>query len=153
MRYHFAPFTLDVTRGLLQVAGRDIAIEPRGFALLVLLVTHHDRMVTKDEIVEAVWDGRIVSDAAIATVIKTTRKAVGDDGVAQKLIRTVRGRGCGLSAHLRQVSLARFANLKPRQGQPRYRQSHRAPQLPSCLLRWSDIPTHSAQSPMPSPQN
>jgi len=93
MRYHFDPFTLDVTRGLLQVAGQDIAIEPRGFALLVLLVTHHDRMVTKDEIVEAVWDGRIVSDAAIATVIKTTRKALGDDGVAQKFIRTVRGRG------------------------------------------------------------
>ncbi|MBD3662566.1 winged helix-turn-helix domain-containing protein [Sulfitobacter sp. TSTF-M16] len=84
---------MDATRGLLQVAGQDIAIEPRGFALLVLLVTHHDRMVTKDEIVEAVWDGRIVSDAAIATVIKTTRKALGDTGVTQKYIRTVRGRG------------------------------------------------------------
>lgn len=93
MRYHFEPFTLDVTRGLLQVAGQDIAIEPRSFALLVLLVSHHDRMVTKDEIVEAVWDGRIVSDAAIATVIKTTRKTLGDDGVTQKYIRTVRGRG------------------------------------------------------------
>ncbi len=93
MRYRFGPFTLDVTRGLLQDAGRDVAIEPRGFALLELLVSHHDRMVTKDEIIETVWDGRIVSDAAIATVIKTTRKALGDDGVGQKFIRTVRGRG------------------------------------------------------------
>ena len=93
MRYRFDSFTLDVARGLLQAAGRDIAIEPRGFALLVLLVTHHDRMVTKDEIIETVWGGRIVSDAAIATVIKTTRKVLCDDGVAQKYIRTVRGRG------------------------------------------------------------
>lgn len=93
MFYRFDPFTLDVDRGLFQVAGQDIAIEPRGFALLVLLVTQHDKMVTKDEIIETVWDGRIVSDAAIATAIKTTRKALGDDGVAQKYIRTVRGRG------------------------------------------------------------
>ena len=93
MRYRFDPFTLDVDRGLLQKAERDIAIEPRAFGLLALLVTNHDRMVTKDEIVEKIWDGRIVSDAAIATVIKTTRKALGDDGVTQKYIRTVRGRG------------------------------------------------------------
>lgn len=93
MRYQFDSFTLDTTRGLLQGDGQDIAIEPRGFALLELLLTHHDRMVTKDEIIDAVWSGRIVSDAAIATVIKTTRKALGDDGVAQKFIRTVRGRG------------------------------------------------------------
>jgi DNA-binding winged helix-turn-helix (wHTH) protein len=93
MRYCFDPFTLDISRGLLEADGQDIAIEPRGFALLALLVTHHDRMLTKDEIIDAVWDGRIVTDAAIATVIKTTRKALGDDGVAQKYIRTVRGRG------------------------------------------------------------
>jgi DNA-binding winged helix-turn-helix (wHTH) protein len=83
MRYCFDPFTLDISRGLLEADGQDIAIEPRGFALLALLVTHHDRMLTKDEIIDAVWDGRIVTDAAIATVIKTTRKALGDDGVAQ----------------------------------------------------------------------
>ncbi|MFC6638281.1 transcriptional regulator [Sulfitobacter sp. JBTF-M27] len=93
MRYRFDPFTLDVARGLLQSAGQDIAIEPRGFALLALLVANNDRIVTKDEIVAVVWDGRIVSDAAIATVIKTTRKALGDDGLEQKFIRTVRGRG------------------------------------------------------------
>lgn len=93
MRYRIDPFILDVDRGLLLESERDIAIEPRAFALLALLVMNNDRMVTKDEIVEKVWHGRIVSDAAIATVIKTTRKVLGDDGVAQKYIRTVRGRG------------------------------------------------------------
>ena len=93
MRYRFDPFILDVDCGLLSETDRDIAIEPRAFALLALLVMNHHRMVSKDEIIETVWDGRIVSDAAIATVIKTTRKALGDDGVTQKFIRTARGRG------------------------------------------------------------
>jgi DNA-binding winged helix-turn-helix (wHTH) protein/tetratricopeptide (TPR) repeat protein len=93
MRYRFGPFTLDIDRRCLLEAARDILIEPRAFALLALLVINHDRIVTKDEIVEMVWDGRIVSDAAIATVIKTTRKVLGDDGTTQKYIRTVRGRG------------------------------------------------------------
>lgn len=80
-------------RGLLLRSGKDVAIEPRAFDLLSLLVANQDRMVHKDEIVEKVWGGRIVSEAAISTVIKTTRKALGDDGVTQKYIRTLRGRG------------------------------------------------------------
>ncbi len=106
MRYSFDPFILDVDRGLLLNEGQDVAVEPRPFELLALLVTNHDRMVTKDEIVEKVWDGRIVSDAAIATVIKTARKVLGDDGVAQKYIRTVRGRGVRFVAAVRPISPA-----------------------------------------------
>ena len=112
MRYRFDPFTLDVARGLLQADGQDIAIEPRGFALLVLLVANNDRIMTKDEIVAAVWDGRIVSDAAIATVIKTTRKTLGDDGVAQKFIRTVRGRGVRFVGNLAQNAPAEARRLE-----------------------------------------
>jgi len=93
MRYHFEPFTLDLDRGLLLQGDRDIAIEPQAFDLMALIVANHDRVVSKDEMIEAVWDGRIVSDAALSTVIKTMRKALGDDGVAQKFIRTIRGRG------------------------------------------------------------
>lgn len=93
MRYHFDPFTLDTDRGLLLQADRDIPIEPRAFDLLSLLVENHDRMVSRDEIIAKIWDGRVVSDAALSTVIKTTRKVLGDDGHAQKYIRTLRGRG------------------------------------------------------------
>jgi len=81
------------TGAFLLEGDRDIAIEPRAFGLLALLIMNHDRMVTKDKIIEKVWDRRIVSDAAIATAIKTTRKMLGDNGVAQKYIRTVRSRG------------------------------------------------------------
>lgn len=109
MRYRLNPFTLDVDRGLLLESERDIAIEPRAFALLALLVMNHDRMVTKDEIVEKVWHGRIVSDAAIATVIKTTRKVLGDDGVAQKYIRTMRGRGVRFVGAVETIGPARVS--------------------------------------------
>ena len=98
MRYLFDQFTLDIDGGWLLKTERDVVIEPRAFALLTLLVMNHDRMVTKDEIIEKVWDSRIVSDAAISTVVKTTRKVLGDDGVTQKYIRTIRGRGLHFAA-------------------------------------------------------
>jgi DNA-binding winged helix-turn-helix (wHTH) protein len=110
MRYRFDDFTLDLDRGLLLESERDIATEPRAFALLSLLVMNHDRMVSKAEIIEKVWDGRIVSDAAIATVIKTTRKALGDTGAAQKYIRTVRGRGVRFVGKVVAVSPGRAQN-------------------------------------------
>lgn len=93
MRYDFQPFSLDTERGLLLKARVDVAIEPRAFKLLSFLVVNQDRLVTKDEIIEKIWRGRLVSDAAISTVIKTTRKVLADDGVKQKYIQTIRGRG------------------------------------------------------------
>ncbi len=111
MLCRFDQFTLDIERGLLSEVGRDVAIEPRAFALLVFLVENQDRMVTKDEIIEKLWDGRIVSDAAIATVIKTTRKVLGDDGVTQKYIRTVRGRGVRFVADVKTDFPARASAL------------------------------------------
>ena len=110
MRYHFEPFTLDMDRGLLLEAERDIAIERRAFELLSLLVVNHDRMVTRDEIIESVWDGRIVSDAALSTAIKTTRKILGDNGVTQKYIRTIRGRGVRFVGTVTAVVPARVEN-------------------------------------------
>ena len=108
MRYRFDQFTLDIDRGLLLEGLQDIATEPRAFKLLTLLVMNHDRVVSKDEIVEKIWDGRIVSDAAIATVIKTTRKALGDDGTTQKYIHTVRGRGVRFVGKVASISNARI---------------------------------------------
>lgn len=113
MRYSFDRFTLDLDRGLLLENGQDIAIEPRGFALLTLLVMNHDRIVTRDEIVEKVWDGRIVSDAAIATAIKTVRKALGDDGTGQKYLRTLRGRGIRFVGDVSLQSQARVQETEP----------------------------------------
>lgn len=73
--------------------GTRIPVEPQVFDLLLLLIENRDRMVTRDEIVERVWRGRIVSEAAISSRIKAARRAIGDDGKAQAMIRTIHRRG------------------------------------------------------------
>ena len=93
MQYRFDDFTLDLDLGELLRGGEAIAVEPRAFAMLCYLVENSDRLIGKDELVEKLWDGRIVSDAAISTVLKTALKALGDSGSEQRYIRTVHGRG------------------------------------------------------------
>ena len=68
-------------------------MEPQTFDVLAYLVAHRDRVVPKDELMDAVWGGRFVSEAAVTSRIKQVRRAVGDDGQAQRVIQTVHGRG------------------------------------------------------------
>ena len=70
-------------------------------ALLALLVENHDRLVSKNEIIERVWEGRAVSDAAISSRVKSARQALGDDGQAQRFIKTHHGRGFRFVADVR----------------------------------------------------
>lgn len=93
MLYRFNNFELDTAKAELTANGAAIAVEPQVFALLSFLLENHDRLVTKDEIVSRVWGGRFVSDSAIASRIKSARHALGDDGQAQRLIRTIHGVG------------------------------------------------------------
>jgi len=93
MIYSFADFELDQSRVELRRCGEAIPLEPQVFALLCLLVENRDRMVSWDEIIEKVWDGRPVTNSAVASRVKSARRALGDDGKAQSLIKTVRGRG------------------------------------------------------------
>jgi TolB-like protein/DNA-binding winged helix-turn-helix (wHTH) protein len=73
--------------------GSLVPVEPQVFDLLVQLLENRDRVVTKDEIIERIWKGRIVSEAALSTRIKAVRQAIGDDGASQACIRTIRRRG------------------------------------------------------------
>ncbi len=93
MLYRFGRFELDLARIELRADGRLHPLEPQVFGLLALLVENRERLVTHDEIIEKVWDGRIVSDSAIASRVKSVRQALGDDGKAQAYIRTIRGHG------------------------------------------------------------
>ncbi|MEM7423660.1 MAG: winged helix-turn-helix domain-containing protein [Pseudomonadota bacterium] len=93
MILRFEDNEIDLARAELRRAGENVAIEPRAFDLLCLLVSNRDRLVSREEIVSEVWDGRHISDAAISTCIKSVRKAINDDGDLQRLIKTVRGRG------------------------------------------------------------
>ena len=69
--------------------GTEQHIEPQVFDLLILLIQSEGRTVTKDDLVDRIWDGRAISDDAITSRIKSARKAIGDDGRAQRYIRTL----------------------------------------------------------------
>ncbi|HEY1250914.1 MAG TPA: winged helix-turn-helix domain-containing protein [Thermoanaerobaculia bacterium] len=93
MIHRFESFELDTDRYELRREGRPRPIEPQVFALLTLLVENRHRMVPRDEIIQAVWTGRAVSDSALSSRVKSARHALDDDGNAQRLIRTVHGQG------------------------------------------------------------
>ncbi|MDB6086225.1 MAG: transcriptional regulator [Gammaproteobacteria bacterium] len=93
MIYRFGPFELDTAKVELRSAGEVCSVELQVFALLALLVDNRERLVSKDEIIEKVWDGRVVSEAAVASRIKSARKVLGDDGKTQHFIRTIHGQG------------------------------------------------------------
>jgi TolB-like protein len=93
MIYGFGEFELDLATMELRAGGTAVSIEPQVFALLALLAGNSERLVSKEELIEKVWDGRVVSDAAVASRIKSARQALGDDGKSQKFIRTIHGQG------------------------------------------------------------
>ncbi len=103
MIYRFDAFDLDLEKLELRAGGEVRPIEPQVFALLALLIGHRERVVSRDEIIENVWDGRVVSDSAIDSRIKSARHALGDDGKAQRFIKTVHRRGFRFVADARAV--------------------------------------------------
>jgi pimeloyl-ACP methyl ester carboxylesterase/DNA-binding winged helix-turn-helix (wHTH) protein len=93
MRYEFSDCVLDAAQHVLMRGGVAVPVEPQVFDLLLLLVRNPDRLISRDEMIEVVWNGRIVSESAISARIAAARKAVGDNGKAQAIIRTVARRG------------------------------------------------------------
>ena len=86
-------FELDEGLYELRREGAGVPLEPQAFDVLVHLVRHRDRVVSKEELMDAVWGGRFVSQTAVTSRIKQVRRALGDDGHAQRLVRTMHGRG------------------------------------------------------------
>jgi TolB-like protein len=93
MKYVFDGFELDRSTIEFRKEGTVVPVEPQVFALLLLLVENHERVVSRDELIEKVWDGRVVSDSALDSRIKSARHALGDDGKTQRFIRTIHGHG------------------------------------------------------------
>ena len=93
MQFRFDEFELDSGALELRQAGEVVSIEPQVLSLLMFLIDQRQRVVPKQDLVEAVWDGRFVSDSAVSSAIKAARRALGDDGQTQRYIKTVHGRG------------------------------------------------------------
>ncbi len=93
MTFLFEDFSLDVRVRELRRGGERIALEPQVFDLLVYLIENRDRVVSRDDLIACVWGGRIVSESTLASRMNAVRQAIGDDGHAQRLIRTIMRKG------------------------------------------------------------
>ena len=93
MKYRFSDFEIDLSQHELRREGVSVHIEPQVFDLIVHLVRNHDRVVSKDELINSVWSGRVISEAAFSSRINGARRALGDNGTDQLFIRTLHRRG------------------------------------------------------------
>jgi DNA-binding winged helix-turn-helix (wHTH) protein len=93
MQYTFGMYQLDLQQYELSRAGERLPLRPKAFQVLVYLLTHRERVVSKAELLEHVWPKEYVSDAALSSCLKTIRRVLDDDGREQRMIRTVRGQG------------------------------------------------------------
>ena len=93
MIYEFGLYKLDADRLELWRGDHPVAVEPQVFSLLLCLIENREHVVSKDQLIEQVWNSRIVCDATLSSRINAARHAVGDDGKAQAVIRTISRRG------------------------------------------------------------
>jgi pimeloyl-ACP methyl ester carboxylesterase len=106
MRYSFDKCVLDVDRRELSKAGELVDIEPQVFDLLAFLLCHRDRVVSRDDVIAGVWGGRIVSESALASRVNAVRRAIGDDGTAQRLVKTIMRKGFRFVGEVREETAA-----------------------------------------------
>jgi len=104
MTYLFAGYALDPERRELRHSNNLVPVEPQVFDLLEYLVRNRDRVVSKDDIFDAIWHGRAVSESALTSRINAARSAIGDSGEDQHLIRTLRGRGLRFVGAVQELS-------------------------------------------------
>ncbi len=103
MRYLFEDFVLDAARRELTRGIEAVAVGPQVFDLLLFLVQNRDHVVGKDALLDAVWNGRIVSESTLTSHINAARRAIGDSGGEQRLIRTIARKGFRFVAEVRET--------------------------------------------------
>lgn len=104
MKYQVAEYVIDTATYRVTTGGAAIPVEPKVFDLLVHLIRHRDRVLSREELFHEVWDGREVSDATLSNHVKSARKILGDSGELQRTILTVRGRGYQFIAPVREIA-------------------------------------------------
>ena len=128
MIYRLGNIEVDPANFLLMVDGETIPVEPLVFDLIVCLIENRDRLLTRQELFETIWPGRIPSDSSLGNHIKSARQALGDDGHEQRIIKTVHGRGYRFIAEVEELASDPSAEQRIRAGD---QQSERPAQRPS----------------------
>ncbi len=104
MIYRLGKIEVDPANFLLTVDGETTPVEPLVFDLIVCLIENRDRLVSRQELFETIWPGRIPSDSSLGNHIKSARQALGDDGHEQRVIKTVHGRGYRFIAEVEELA-------------------------------------------------
>jgi TolB-like protein len=144
LRFLFGDHVLDTARRELTRGGEQIAAEPQVFDLLVYLLQNRERVVSKDDLLASVWGGRIVSDATLDSRITAARRAVGDSGAAQTLIRTFARKGVRFVGEVREE--AQSAALAPELTAELGRPELALPDKPSiAVLPFTNLSGHPEQ--------
>jgi class 3 adenylate cyclase/predicted ATPase len=152
MLFSFEDYVLDTDRRELRRRGAVIAVQPQVFDLLEYLIGNRERVVTKDDMLDAIWGGRIVSESALTTRINAARAALGDNGEEQRLIRTLPRKGIRFIGVVRETRYTPDTNadrvaenslketIAPRQERPVVEDARRQLTVASCeLLHGADI--------------
>ena len=126
MIYQFDECELDPGRVVLRRSGDEVAVEPQVFDLLHCLIGRRGQLVTKEELLDTVWGDRFVSESALTSRVKSARRAVGDDGTAQRIIRTVHGKGYEFVAEVVERDDLDTVDEQQRSG-PSASSAHRSP--------------------------
>src|ERR1700730_6610487 len=93
VRYLFDDYTLDTDQRELRCGETLVSVEPKVFDLLAFVICNREKVVSRDDMIEAVWDGRIVSESTLTSCINGARGAIGDNGEDQRFIKTLPRRG------------------------------------------------------------
>jgi TolB-like protein len=104
MQFLFADHALDIDRRELRRDSESVAVGPQVFDLLAYLIENRERVVSKDDLFDHVWQGRVVSESTLTSHINAARKAIGDSGQDQRLIRTVMRKGFRFVAEVTEVT-------------------------------------------------
>ena len=110
MRYRFEDFVLDSDRREFARGAETIALGPQVFDLLLHLVQNREHVVSKDNLIDVVWGGRIVSESTLTSHINAVRKAIGDTGEEQRLLRTIARKGYRFVSDVREADASKGAH-------------------------------------------
>ena len=126
VRYRFAEFDLDARTYTLTRAGHVLALQPKVFDVLRFLIEHRDRVVTKDELLDAVWPNEHGSESAVVWSISHARRALGQDRGQKQPIETVHGRGYRFTARVEPIATTDQPFTTPQAAEPEIAREARA---------------------------
>jgi TolB-like protein len=141
LRYLFEDCALDTDRRELRRGAAHVAVEPQVFDLLVHLIRHRDRVVSKDDLLVSVWHGRIVSESALFNRINAARSAIGDTGDQQRLIKTLPRKGIRFVGEIREDETSAVGAIHPEPATHRTRTIGTSTQGEGPSLRLPDRPS------------